>query len=120
MFSERHSPLVMPGLVPGIHVLLSRWSKNVDGRDKPGHDARRQRCDDSRSALPSHRAAPMLQRRPDAARQAKLVNGSGAAERLEAVQLDSAPLEAALLQNVSRSRVGHAGAGEQMFAIELL
>jgi hypothetical protein len=30
---------VMPGLVPGIHVLAERaMSKNVDGRDKPGHD----------------------------------------------------------------------------------
>ena len=29
--------LVMPGLVPGIHVFLSR-SKDVDGRVKPGHD----------------------------------------------------------------------------------
>ncbi|RTM13273.1 ABC transporter [Bradyrhizobium frederickii] len=27
----------MPGLVPGIHVLVSA-SKIVDGRDKPGHD----------------------------------------------------------------------------------
>jgi hypothetical protein len=27
----------MPGLVPGIHVLLC-GSKDVDGRDKPGHD----------------------------------------------------------------------------------
>jgi hypothetical protein len=29
----------MPGLVPGIHVLL-RMAQNsdVDGRDKPGHD----------------------------------------------------------------------------------
>jgi len=26
----------MPGLVPGIHVFAT--SKNVDGRDKPGHD----------------------------------------------------------------------------------
>jgi hypothetical protein len=30
--------LVMPGLVPGIHVLLYRGKKDVDGRDKPGHD----------------------------------------------------------------------------------
>jgi hypothetical protein len=30
---------VMPGLVPGIHVLLAhRETKDVDGRDKPGHD----------------------------------------------------------------------------------
>jgi hypothetical protein len=27
----------MPGLVPGIHVLVS-GAKDVDGRDKPGHD----------------------------------------------------------------------------------
>jgi len=27
----------MPGLVPGIHDLLSAWL-DVDGRDKPGHD----------------------------------------------------------------------------------
>jgi hypothetical protein len=30
----------MPGLVPGIHVLLGRGAKDVDGRDKPGHDGR--------------------------------------------------------------------------------
>jgi hypothetical protein len=30
---------VMPGLVPGIHDLLTSASKqDVDGRDKPGHD----------------------------------------------------------------------------------
>ncbi len=28
---------VMPGLVPGIHVVLS-MPNDVDGRDKPGHD----------------------------------------------------------------------------------
>jgi len=28
----------MPSLVPGIHVLLSCRRKDVDGRDKPGHD----------------------------------------------------------------------------------
>jgi hypothetical protein len=28
----------MPGLVPGIHVLLPYRVKDVDGRDKPGHD----------------------------------------------------------------------------------
>jgi hypothetical protein len=30
---------VMPALVAGIHVLFSfRGGKDVDGRDKPGHD----------------------------------------------------------------------------------
>jgi hypothetical protein len=29
---------VMPGLVPGIHVFRYVGSKDVDGRDKPGHD----------------------------------------------------------------------------------
>ena len=28
----------MPGLVPGIHVLLAARNKDVDGRDRPGHD----------------------------------------------------------------------------------
>jgi hypothetical protein len=28
----------MPGLVPGIHVLKMGEAKDVDGRDKPGHD----------------------------------------------------------------------------------
>ena len=31
--------LVMPGLVPGIHVLL-HCNRDVDGRDEPGHDVR--------------------------------------------------------------------------------
>ena len=31
--------LVMPGLVPGIHVFMAIAAKqDVDGRDKPGHD----------------------------------------------------------------------------------
>jgi hypothetical protein len=30
--------LVMPGLVPGIHVFLLCCVKDVDGRDRPGHD----------------------------------------------------------------------------------
>src|SRR4051812_2585113 len=29
---------VMPGLVPGIHAFLLHSPKDVDGRDKPGHD----------------------------------------------------------------------------------
>jgi hypothetical protein len=28
----------MPGLVPGIHVYALSKLKDVDGRDKPGHD----------------------------------------------------------------------------------
>jgi hypothetical protein len=31
------SPVVMPGLVPGIHVFFVP-PQDVDGRDKPGHD----------------------------------------------------------------------------------
>jgi hypothetical protein len=34
--------LVVPGLVPGIHVpFLPELTKDVDGRDKPGHDGER-------------------------------------------------------------------------------
>jgi hypothetical protein len=28
----------MPGLAPGIRVLMGDLKKDVDGRDKPGHD----------------------------------------------------------------------------------
>jgi hypothetical protein len=33
--------LVMPALVAGIHVLPNGCAKDVDGRDKPGHDSKR-------------------------------------------------------------------------------
>jgi hypothetical protein len=32
------SHIVMPGLVPGIHVFNASANQDVDGRDKPGHD----------------------------------------------------------------------------------
>jgi hypothetical protein len=33
-----HFRLVMPGLVPGIHVFRAPCEEVVDGRVKPGHD----------------------------------------------------------------------------------
>jgi hypothetical protein len=36
-FSHKRFHIVMAGLVPTIHD-LSRGTKNVDARDKPGHD----------------------------------------------------------------------------------
>jgi hypothetical protein len=30
--------VVMPGLVPGIHVFFPVLPQDVDGRDEPGHD----------------------------------------------------------------------------------
>ncbi|MPZ57848.1 MAG: hypothetical protein GEU91_15385 [Rhizobiales bacterium] len=35
---RRYLSVVMPGPVPGIHVLLRVHAQDVDGRDKPGHD----------------------------------------------------------------------------------
>jgi hypothetical protein len=35
---EARAKFVMPGLVPGILVLLLLRKKDVDGRDEPGHD----------------------------------------------------------------------------------
>jgi hypothetical protein len=35
------SKFVMPGLVPGTHVLGNLSEKDVDGRDEPGHDEAR-------------------------------------------------------------------------------
>jgi hypothetical protein len=37
-FQVRENELVMPGLVPDTHVLTALQRKDVDGRDKPGHD----------------------------------------------------------------------------------
>jgi hypothetical protein len=34
----RNLSLVMPALVAGIHVFFAHPIKDVDGRDKPGHD----------------------------------------------------------------------------------
>src|SRR5712692_6343237 len=43
----------MPGFVPGIHVLLAAI-KDVDGRDKPGHDERQARVSTNMTiALPA-------------------------------------------------------------------
>jgi hypothetical protein len=37
--TECRTSFVMPGLVPGIYVFTVRATqKDVDGRDKPGHD----------------------------------------------------------------------------------
>jgi hypothetical protein len=41
--------VVMPGLVPGIHVLATK--KDVDGRDKPGHDGIRLSAGENYSSL---------------------------------------------------------------------
>jgi hypothetical protein len=35
--------VVMPGLVPGIHVLKAKPQEDVDGRDEPGHDGKTNR-----------------------------------------------------------------------------
>jgi hypothetical protein len=34
-----YASFVMPGFMPGIHVLKRHSGQEVDGRDKPGHDA---------------------------------------------------------------------------------
>jgi hypothetical protein len=36
--NRRQTEFVMPGHVPGIHAFLNASKKDVDGRDKPGHD----------------------------------------------------------------------------------
>jgi len=40
----------MPGLVPGIHALRRTPQKDVDGRDKPGHDEKTNRFRRDRAA----------------------------------------------------------------------
>jgi hypothetical protein len=41
----------MPGLVPGIHDFLSVGDKDVDGRDKPGHDEANKKTGPERSSI---------------------------------------------------------------------
>ena len=42
----------MPALGAGIHVLARKSAKNVDGRDKPGHDVERFIGDSQSEAKP--------------------------------------------------------------------
>src|ERR1700694_267974 len=72
------------------------------------------------SPLSPRRIVPVLQRRPDAAREAEAIDRRRGAQRLEAMQLDAAPLEAALLQNVARGRIGDPRAGDQVLDVEFL
>jgi len=49
-----------PGFVPAIHVLMHRRFKDVDARDKPGHDDLNQlprpyRCDTDVAELPQEK-----------------------------------------------------------------
>ena len=48
----------------------------------------------------------------------KQSTGTRRSQRLEPVQLDAGPLEAALLQDVARGRVGDAGAARQRLVVE--
>jgi hypothetical protein len=42
LFAAKTNSVVMAGLVPAIHVFNRRQEKkNVDARDKPGHDVER-------------------------------------------------------------------------------
>jgi hypothetical protein len=56
----------MPGLEPGIHVFGAAIKKDVDGRDKPGHD-------ESLTVLDQPRSLPLV---PD---QANMIGQQGAA-----------------------------------------
>src|ERR1700692_2768469 len=72
------------------------------------------------SPLAARRTAPVLQRRPDAARQAEAIDRGRGAQRLEAMQLDAAPLEAAFFQDVARRGIADPGARDQVLDIEFL
>src|SRR4051812_38742479 len=66
------------------------------------------------------RIAPALERRPHAAGKPEAVDRRRRSESLEAMQFDAAPLEAAFLQNVARSRIGDSRARGQVLDIEFL
>ena len=68
MKSSAPRSLIMPGLVPGIHVFASIIRKDVDGRDRPGQD-------ESDSALRDDQLA--FQRLADHPRQIGFAIGLG-------------------------------------------
>src|SRR5262249_33755607 len=51
--------VVMPGLVPGIHVYLTK-KKLVDGRDKPGHDDEGEKASPKRAVTHGAKRHPVL------------------------------------------------------------
>src|SRR3977135_2331716 len=57
-------------------------------------------------ALTPRRTAPVLQRSPDAAGEPEAIDRGRRSQRLEAMQFDATPLEAALLQDVARRGIG--------------
>jgi hypothetical protein len=48
----------MPGLAPDIHEFQRFSKRDVDGRDKPGHDT----CHSATTGMPSARAAALSRR----------------------------------------------------------
>ena len=64
------STFVMPGLVQGIHALAAFSKKDVDGRDKPGHDGgvRDELVGCLRAHAPTHRQPERLVSAADAMR----------------------------------------------------
>src|ERR1017187_6424245 len=77
-------------------------------------------CPWTGSPLVPGRVVPVLQRRPDAAREAEAIDRGRRSQCLKAMQFDAAPLEAAFLQDIARRRVGDPRARHQMLDIELL
>ena len=76
----------MAGLIPAIHVLAARSVKDVDARDKPGHDELRIRngtAPETTSLIATKPAIKML----PSYRQTNLAN-SIAASRSASSQLD--------------------------------
>jgi hypothetical protein len=66
-----HLSTVMPGFMPGIHVLRPCNNKDVDGRNKSGHDELKRGClrDDLSAVMPGlvlgiHVLTTLQQQRP--------------------------------------------------------
>src|SRR5260221_13760316 len=70
--------------------------------------------------LAPRRVVPGLQRRPHTAREPEAIDRRRRSQRLEAMQLDAAPLEAAFFQDVARGGVSDPRARDQVLDIEFL
>jgi hypothetical protein len=80
----------MPGLVPGIHVLAAfAAAKDVDGRDKPGHDETWSSPNSTRRSLVSPGDKCAVERAfTDLAAEFLIVAGTGCLQRLALASLE--------------------------------
>src|SRR5688572_18125518 len=87
---------------------LARWGRPETTHRHDERPPVAARCQPPVMFLTAFSRAPALQRYPQTAVEPEAIDRRRARERADAVQTDAGPLEAALLQDATRRRIGHA------------